>query len=44
MGNVSSIVRELKTERDRVQKQRSGLNAALVAFACCKNARFSLIF
>jgi hypothetical protein len=30
---VSSIVRQLKAERDRVAKQLSGLNAALTAFA-----------
>jgi hypothetical protein len=33
MGNVSSIVAQLKLERDRVEKQLSGLNAALTAFA-----------
>jgi hypothetical protein len=33
MGNVSSIVRQLKKERDRVEQQLSGLNAALAAFA-----------
>jgi hypothetical protein len=33
MANLSSIVRQLKTERDRVEKQLSGLNAALTAFA-----------
>ena len=33
MPNVSSIVRQLKQERDRVERQLSGLNAALTAFA-----------
>jgi hypothetical protein len=33
MGNVSSILRQLKQERDRVERQLSGLNAALTAFA-----------
>ncbi len=33
MVDVSSIVRQLKQERDRVEKQLSGLNAALTAFA-----------
>ena len=33
MGNVSSIVMQLKWERDRIEKQWSGLNAALTAFA-----------
>ena len=33
MANLSSIMKELKTERDRVAKQLSGLNAALTAFA-----------
>ena len=32
MGNLSAVVRQLKKERDRVQKQLSGLNAALLAF------------
>jgi hypothetical protein len=32
MGNVSVIVKQLKKERDRVEKQLSGLNAALAAF------------
>jgi len=32
MGNVSVIVRQLKKERDKVEKQLSGLNAALAAF------------
>jgi hypothetical protein len=31
--NLSSIVRQLKKERGRVEKQLSGLNAALTAFA-----------
>ena len=33
MANLSGIVGQLKTERDRVQQQLSGLNAALAAFA-----------
>ncbi|MFZ0138268.1 MAG: hypothetical protein WAK89_14465 [Candidatus Sulfotelmatobacter sp.] len=32
MGNVSKIVKHLKTERDKVEKRLSGLNAALAAF------------
>jgi hypothetical protein len=32
MGNVSLIVKQLKKERDKVEKQLSGLNAALAAF------------
>jgi hypothetical protein len=33
MANLSSIIKQLKQERDRVEKQLSGLNAALRAFA-----------
>jgi len=33
MPNVSSIVKQLKQERDRVAKQLSGLEAVLIAFA-----------
>jgi len=33
MANVSSIIGQLKQERDRVERQLSGLNAALTAFA-----------
>ena len=33
MANVSSIIGQLKAERDRVETQLSGLNAALTAFA-----------
>jgi hypothetical protein len=33
MENLSSIVSQLKKERDRVQQQLVGLNAALAAFA-----------
>jgi hypothetical protein len=33
MPNLSSIMKQLKKERDRVEKQLSGLNAALTAFA-----------
>ena len=32
MANLSGIVKQLKNERDRVQRQLSGLNAALAAF------------
>jgi hypothetical protein len=33
MPNVSLLVKQLKKERDRVETQLSGLNAALTAFA-----------
>jgi len=33
MANLSGIVKQLKKERDLVEKQLSGLNAALSAFA-----------
>jgi hypothetical protein len=33
MANLSGIVMQLKKERDRVEQQLSGLNAALAAFA-----------
>jgi len=33
MADLSSIVKQLKEERDRVERQLSGLNAALTAFA-----------
>ena len=32
MGTVENIVEQLKKERDRVERQLSGLNAALSAF------------
>jgi hypothetical protein len=32
MGSVTVIVKQLKKERDKVEKQLSGLNAALAAF------------
>ncbi len=32
MGNLSAVVNQLKKERDRVERQLSGLNAALSAF------------
>jgi hypothetical protein len=32
MGNLSGIMRQLKNERDRVERELSGLNAALAAF------------
>ena len=33
MANVSSIVKQLRNERDRVERQLSGIDAALRAFA-----------
>ena len=33
MANLSGIVMQLKKERDRVEKQLSGLNAVISAFA-----------
>ena len=33
MANLSSLVKQLKQERDRVAKQLSGMDAALTAFA-----------
>jgi len=33
MSNLSSIMKQLKQEGDCVEKQLSGLNAALTAFA-----------
>ena len=33
MPNLSSLVKQLKNERDRVAKQLSGMDAALTAFA-----------
>jgi len=33
MVNMSGVMKQLKKERDRVQQQLSGLNAALEAFA-----------
>jgi hypothetical protein len=33
MADVSSILKQLKVERDRVAKQLSGMDAALRAFA-----------
>lgn len=32
MAKLTGIVKQLKKERDRVEKQLSGLNAALAAF------------
>jgi predicted metalloendopeptidase len=32
MGNMTGIVRQLKQERDRVERQLSAMNAALAAF------------
>jgi hypothetical protein len=32
MANVAGIVKQLKKERDRVERELSGLNAALAAF------------
>ncbi len=37
MANLSGIIEQLKKERDRVQQQLSGLNAALAAFAGAYN-------
>jgi len=34
MADLSSILKQLKQERDRVERQLSGLNAVLRAFAC----------
>ena len=33
MATITGIVKQLKKERDRVERQLSGLNAALSAFA-----------
>jgi hypothetical protein len=33
MGNVSSVIAQVKKERDRVETQLKGLDAALTAFA-----------
>jgi hypothetical protein len=33
MANLSSILKQLKKERDRVERQLFGLNRALTAFA-----------
>ena len=33
MANLSSIMKQLRKERDRVEKQLSGMDAALRAFA-----------
>jgi hypothetical protein len=33
MPNLSSLVKQLKKERDRVTKQLAGMDAALTAFA-----------
>ena len=33
MGNMTGIVKHLKKERDRVERQLTGLNAAIKAFA-----------
>ncbi len=33
MPNLSGLIKQLKKERDRVEKQLTGLNAALTAFA-----------
>jgi hypothetical protein len=32
MGNLSGIMQQLKKERDRVERELSGLNAAIAAF------------
>jgi hypothetical protein len=41
LANLSGIVKQLKKERDRVQHQLSGLNAALAAFAGVYRGRTS---
>lgn len=33
MASLSGLIKQLRKERDRVEKQLSGLNAALTAFA-----------
>jgi hypothetical protein len=33
MPNLSSLLKQLRKERDRAERQLSGLNAALAAFA-----------
>ena len=38
MPNVSSIMKQLRKERDRVERQLTGLNAALTAFAGVYNS------
>jgi hypothetical protein len=38
MANLSGIVKQLKKERDHVEKQLSGLNAAIAAFAAVYGA------
>ena len=42
MANVSSIITQLKAERDRVAKQLSGIEAALTAFADVYSGRSQL--
>lgn len=37
MGNMSGIVKQLKKERDRVERQLLGLNAAISAFVGAYN-------
>ena len=37
MASMSGIVKQLKIERDRIERQLSGLNAALSAFAGAYN-------
>jgi hypothetical protein len=39
MAKVSGIVKQLKKERDRVERQLSGLNAALSAFVGAYGAK-----
>jgi len=33
MGTMTGLLKQLKKERDQIQKQLSGLNAAIAAFA-----------
>src|SRR5207245_5859782 len=42
MANVSSIIAPLRRERDRVERQLTGLNAALTAFAGVYGGKSSL--
>jgi hypothetical protein len=39
MGSITGIVKQLRKERDRVEKQLSGLNAALSAFVGAYGAK-----
>jgi len=39
MASITNIVKQLRKERDRVEKQLSGLNAALSAFVAVYGGR-----